>query len=128
MPIQVEGVAELTAVLQDESVRTAKRYLMRVAQPAADVVIEAMQETAPEMTTALEAGIGSQSKFSDTGLTVLIGPAWATFWGAFQEFGSAHLPALHWMTRAWESSQAKCLDVFQTEAVGLLMDLENKGK
>jgi HK97 gp10 family phage protein len=126
MPITVDGFAELTAVLQDYSVRSAKRYLTRVAQPAADVVIEAMEQTAPEMTHKLQEGIGSQNKFSDTGLTVLIGPAWATFWGAFQEFGSLHLPAQHWMTRAWESSQDRCLSVFQTEATAMLMDLENK--
>jgi HK97 gp10 family phage protein len=58
-------------------------------------------------------------------LTVSIGPAWETFWGAIQEFGTQHIPALHWMARAFESSKERCLAVFRTEAEAAILDLEN---
>lgn len=129
MPVTIEGLDELSTLLTEETARTAKRYLLKVAQPAADVVIEEMKTTAPEMTQRLEEGIGSQSRFTNaeqTNLTISIGPAWETFWGAFQEFGSSTYPALHWMERAWESCKNRCLDVFATEATAMLLDLENK--
>jgi len=120
---------ELSTLLQEETARTAKRYLLKVAQPAADVVIEEMKSTAPAMTERLEEGIGSQSRFTNsdqTNLVITIGPAWETFWGAMQEFGSSTYLALHWMERAWESCKDRCLSVFETEATAMLMDLENK--
>ncbi len=131
MGITVEGLDDLSRMLQEESPRTAKRWLLRVAQPAADVVIDEMKATAPAETERLEEGIGSQSRYSDsdnggTKLTVSIGPAWETFWGAIQEFGTQHIPALHWMARAWESCHDRCLSVFETEATAAIMDLENK--
>jgi HK97 gp10 family phage protein len=129
MPITVSGLNELSTLLTEETARTAKRYLLKVAQPAADVVIEEMKTTAPDMTHRLEEGIGSQSRFTNgeqTTLLVTIGPAWETFWGAFQEFGSSTYPALHWMERAWEGCKDRCMDVFLTEATGMLLDLENK--
>jgi len=129
MPITIDGLDELSTLLTEETARTAKRYLLRVAQPAADVVIDEMKQTAPEMTQRLEEGIGSQSRFTNgdqTNLTITIGPAWETFWGAFQEFGSSTYPAQHWMERAWESSKDKALSVFATEATAMLMDLERK--
>jgi HK97 gp10 family phage protein len=127
MPITIDGLSELSEMLTQQSVRTAKRYLLNVAKPAADVVVDAMQATAPEMTGRLDAEIGYQSKFTggdETTLTVKIGPALATFWGMFQEFGTAHQPARHWMQRAWEASQDKCLSVFGTEALARLADME----
>jgi HK97 gp10 family phage protein len=130
MPITVDGISDLSRMLQQESPRTAKRWLLKVAQPAADVVIDEMKSTAPAETERLEEGIGSQSRYSDSGdggtlLTVTIGPAWETFWGAIQEFGTQHTPALHWMARAFESCHEKCLSVFRTEAEAAILDLEN---
>jgi HK97 gp10 family phage protein len=130
MPITIDGLSELSDMLTRESARTAKRYLLNVTKPAADVVVTAMEATAPVETGRLDAGIDYQSQFTGGGdgttLTVKIGPARGTFWGMFQEFGTATEPAQHWMQRAWESCQDKCLSVFGTEALARLADMEEK--
>lgn len=117
-------------MLKTQSVRTAKRYLLNVAKPAAEVVIEAMEATAPVETGRLEGQIDYQSKFSGGGdgttLTVKIGPSRSTFYGMFQEFGTFDQPAQHWMARAWAACQDKCLSVFGTEALARLSDMEAK--
>lgn len=130
MPITIDGLSELSEMLTHESVRTAKRYLLNVAKPAAQVVIDAMKATAPVMTGRLDDELTYQSKFTGGGegttLTVKIGPARSTFWGMFQEFGTKDQPAKHWMSRAWAGCQDKCLSVFGTEALARLADMEEK--
>lgn len=130
MPITIDGLSELSEMLTHESARTAKRYLLNVAKPAAEVVLDAMKETAPELTGRLEEELTYQSKFTGGGegttLTVKIGPARPTFWGMFQEFGTATEPAQHWIQRAWESCQDSVLSVFGTEALARLADMEEK--
>lgn len=128
--IKIDGLSDLSEMLTHESVRTAKRYLLNVAKPAADVVVRALQSTAPERTGRLESEIDYQSKFSGDGdgttLTVKIGPSRSTFYGMFEEFGTIHQPAQHWMARAWATCQDKCLSVFGTEALARLADMEEK--
>lgn len=137
MPITIDGLSELSQMLTQESVRTAKRYLRNIAKPAAEVVVAAMEETAPESkgrhgaggTGRLEEGITYQSRFQggdETTLIVKIGPARNTWWGSLQEFGTHDQPAQHWMARAWEACQDKCLSVFGTEALARLADMEEK--
>lgn len=129
MPITISGLSELSEKLTRESARTAKRYLVNCAKPAADVVIEAMEQTVPKRSERLDEGLDYQTKFSgtdETTLTVHIGPARDTWWGSFQEFGTHDQPAQHWMGRAWESCQDKCLSVFATEALARLADMESK--
>jgi HK97 gp10 family phage protein len=120
MEIKIDGLSELSEMLTQESVRTAKRYLLNVAKPAAEVVIDAMDATAPVETGRLEGGIDYKTRFSGGGegttLTVNIGPDKETFWGSFQEFGSFDQPAQHWMACAWEACQDKCLSVFEDGA------------
>ena len=61
MPIIINGLSELSEMLTQESVRTAKRYLVNCAKPAADVVIEAMKETVPVgVTGRLDEELGYQ--------------------------------------------------------------------
>ncbi len=48
MSVKIDGLSELSEMLTQESVRTAKRYLVNCAKPAAEVVIEAMKETEGE--------------------------------------------------------------------------------
>jgi HK97 gp10 family phage protein len=131
MTIRIDGLSDLSEKLTHESARTAKRYLLNVARSAAEVVVRAMEETAPQETGRLEGEIDYQSKFSgteQTTLTVKIGPARATFWGMFQEFGTRNQPGQHWMARAWAGCQNECLSVFGTEALARLADMEEKGK
>lgn len=130
MPIRIDGLKELSDMLTKESARTAKRYLVNVAKPAAQVVLDALGETVPQgVTGRLEDNLGYQTRFTNgdgTTLTVHIGPSWETFWGMFDEFGTYKQPAQHWMGRAWASCQDKCLSVFGTEALARLADMEEK--
>lgn len=130
MPVTITGLSELSEMLTKESARTAKRYLLNAAKPAAQIVLDALQQTAPVMTGRLDEEMTYQSKFTGgenaTVLTVKIGPARNTFWGTFQEFGTATQPAQHWMLRAWESCQDKVLSVFATELLARLADMEEK--
>jgi Bacteriophage HK97-gp10, putative tail-component len=147
MDVKIDGLSELSEMLTHESVRTAKRYLENVAEPAAQVVLDAMAETCPVGVTGdLKRELTFQTRFSDgddTTLTVKIGPARETFWGLFQEFGTRNVsgtdkkgrpfhhesqPGQHWMQRAWAACQNKCLSVFGTEALARLADMEEKKK
>jgi HK97 gp10 family phage protein len=130
VPIVIEGLAELSEMLTTLTPKAAKRYLSRCAEPAAEVVIAAMEQTVPVGVGILEEGLGWQKKWSNEGdettMEINIGPLKPFFWGSLQEFGTAHQQGQHWMGRAWESSKDECLNVFATEAIGILQDLENK--
>jgi HK97 gp10 family phage protein len=129
MPIQIEGLADLSNMLAEMSPRAAKRWLLRAAEPAARVVLDAMHETVPVDVGVLEEA-GTWEKEWETGdeavLTISIGPKKGFFWGSLQEWGTHTNPAQHWLGRAWESCKNKCLGVFSTEAIGILQDLENR--
>jgi hypothetical protein len=128
--ITIDGLADLSTMLTDLTPRAAKRYLSRVAQPAAQVVLDAMVETVPVASGALAAHLGFQRKWGNEGdettLNIEIGPIKGYTWGSMQEFGTVHQPATHWFSHAWMASRDKCLNVFSTGAIGLLQDLENK--
>lgn len=132
MPVKIHGIEELSEMLTHESARTAKRYLSNVAKSAGQVVVDELKANAPVgATQRLEEGVGMQSRYSnadDTTLTVSIGPAWETFWGAIQEFGTQHMVGKHWVSRSFESCKDRCLSVFMTEATATIMDMENKAK
>jgi HK97 gp10 family phage protein len=130
MPIVIEGLAELSTLLTELAPAAAKRYLSRAAEPAAQVVIDAMEQTVPVGVGILEEELGWQKKWIDGGdettLEINIGPLKPAFWGSLQEFGTRYQVGQHWLGRAWESSKDECLSVFSTEALGILADLENK--
>jgi HK97 gp10 family phage protein len=132
MGIEIEGLAELSDLLTQETSRAAKRYLGRCAEPAAQVVLDALEQTVPTGIGILEEQLDWQKKFingdDDTTMQITIGPLKPAYWGSFQEFGTSTQEGQHWMGRAWESCKDQCLDVFQTELTGLLMDLENRKK
>lgn len=130
MSIEIDGLAELSDLLTNETPAAAKRYLSRCAEPAAQVVIDAMKETVPVGVGILEEALGWQKKWGATDdeavLDMVIGPLKLAFWGSFQEFGTVHQQGQHWMGSAWMDCRDRCLDVFATEAIGILQDLENK--
>ena len=118
-------------MLTHESARTAKRYLVNCAKPAAEVVISALDETVPVATGKLEGALDYQTRFENgegTTLTVKIGPTNEAWWGSWQEFGTHTQQGQHWMGRAWEGCQDKVLSVFATEMLARLADMEQKGK
>jgi len=128
--VTIDGLAELSNLLTELTPRAAKRYLSRCAEPAAQVVLDAMAETVPVGVGILEEELGWQKHWGSDGdettMVIEIGPIKGFFWGSLQEFGTVTQPAQHWFGRAWESSKDECLNVFATEAIGLLQDLENK--
>jgi HK97 gp10 family phage protein len=128
--IEIEGLAALSEMLTTLAPQAAKRYLSRAAEPAAQVVLDAMAETVPVGIGILEEELGWQKKWSDNGdettMEINIGPLRSAFWGSLQEFGTRFQQGQHWMGRAWEGCRDKVLDVFATEALGILADLENK--
>jgi hypothetical protein len=145
MSIEIEGLAELSAMLTELTPAAAKRYLTKVAEPAAMVVINAMKSTVPVGIGMLEEELGWQKHWindgDETTMEINIGPLKPAFWGSLQEFGTQDVEGTtkegkhfhhvaqagqHWMGRAWESCREECLDVFATGAIGLLQDLENK--
>lgn len=62
--IEIEGLADLSRLLMEESPAAAKRYLLRCAKPAAQVVIDAAHETVPVDVGFLEEQLGSQTEWS----------------------------------------------------------------
>src|ERR1700677_647463 len=66
MPIQIEGLADLSNMLAEMSPRAAKRWLLRAAEPAARVVLDAMHETVPVDVGVLEEA-GTWEKEWETG-------------------------------------------------------------
>jgi len=132
MPIQIEGLAELSELLTQESGKAARRYLTKCGKAAGNVVLDALKDTVPEgITGRLEDRLTQAVSFESDGettMTVRIGPAKSTWWGSWQEFGTRFQQGQYWMTKAWSSCRDRVLDVFATEATGLLLDLQNKKK
>ena len=134
MSVEIEGLAELSQLLTELAPRAAKRYLGRCAEKATQPLLDAMADTVPVHIGILEESFTTKKRYTNddggdaTTLELQVGPTRQAFWGSLQEFGApeAHVPATHWMGRAWESSKDECLNVFSTEAIGLLQDLENK--
>jgi HK97 gp10 family phage protein len=128
--ITIDGLAELSNLLTELAPRAAKRYLSRCVEPAAEVVISALEETVPVKAGILEESMVWQKKWGtdgdETTMNIAIGPLQMAFWGSFAEFGTATQPAQHWMQRAFEGCKDEVLNVISTECVGLLQDLENK--
>jgi hypothetical protein len=128
--ITIEGLADLSNMLTELTPKAAKRYLSRCAEPAAQVVLDAMAETVPVGVGILEEELGWQKHWGtdgdETTMEIEIGPLKPAFWGSLQEFGTATQAAKHWFGTAWMGCRDACLNVFVTECTGLLMDLENK--
>ena len=143
MMVEIEGLEELSTLLTEIAPTAAKRYLSKVAEPAAEVVIASMKQTVPVDIGILEEGFGWQKKWlndgDETTMEITIGPLKPYFWGSLQEFGTqdvsgtgkksgkhfhhASQPAQHWMSRAWEACKEDCLSVFVQGVNDLLQKL-----
>lgn len=128
--VHIDGLAELSEMLTTLTPQAAKRYLSRCAEPAAQVVLDAMAETVPVGIGILEEELGWQKHWGNDGdqttMEIEIGPLKPAFWGSLQEFGTATQPAQHWFGTAWMGCRDEVLDVFTTEVDLLCVDLENK--
>ena len=129
--VHIDGLKELDELLHNGTKRAAKRYIERCLQPAVDTVLAALDETVPvhfgDLKDSLTWEKGRwQSGDGESSLSVDVGPTKGFAWGSMQEFGTVNQKAQHWMGRAWEGCKDETLNVFVTECVGLLLDLENK--
>ncbi len=127
---EIEGLAELSNLLTELTPRAAKRYLSRVAEPAAQVVLDAMAETVPVGVGILEEQLGWRKHWGTDGdqttMEIEIGPLKPAFWGSLQEFGTHTQPATHWFGEAWMGCRDEVLNVFATEAAELCTHLKNR--
>jgi HK97 gp10 family phage protein len=90
-----------------------------------------MHETVPVGQGVLEEALGYEverwkSSDGESSLTIDVGVYKGYRWGSLQEFGTIYQPAQHWFGRAFEASKDDVLNEFSTNAVGLLLDLQNK--
>jgi HK97 gp10 family phage protein len=130
MPITVTGLKELSDALTTQSNEAAKRYLSKVMQPAADIVVAACEETAPVAIGILEESIVTQKKWTsgdgETSANIAIGPLKSIFYGTFQEWGTKTEPPQFWMTRAWEGCKDKVLEQFVEGAKEMTTSIKAK--
>lgn len=106
---QIEGLDELEEAFTAGSKRAVRKFLQRVEQRAAKVLRMALSEEAPYDTGALSEDIHIQTLQGDGTLTVRVGPSKRTFYGMFQEFGTIHTPAQHWMELTAKEHQDEVL-------------------
>jgi HK97 gp10 family phage protein len=108
----IEGLDELEEAFTNGAKRAVKKFLRRVEMRAAKPLVESAKQYAPYRTGDLEMDIHRQSVTSDGALTLRIGPSQETFYGLIQEFGDAHLPALHWLENSARAVQDEVLQEF----------------
>jgi len=65
--VHIDGLAELSNLLTELTPKAAKRYLSRCAEPAAQVVLDAMAETVPVGVGILEEELGWQKHWGTDG-------------------------------------------------------------
>lgn len=108
----IEGLDELEEAFTSGSKRAVKKFLRKVEMQAAKPLVRSLEETAPYNTGNLEGSIGRQSVVSEDALTVRVGPSSSAFYGMFQEFGTEHVPALHWMENGARAVQDEVLQEY----------------
>jgi HK97 gp10 family phage protein len=115
--IEITGLKELSEMLTQIAPKAARSYLVKCAKPAAQVIVEAMQSTAPTEVGTLRDSIVYRNQWGtaeDGGeaLITSVGPNKHVPWGMWQEFGTSHIAGRHWMGQAWSDCQERVLDVF----------------
>jgi HK97 gp10 family phage protein len=115
--IEITGLKELSEMLTQIAPKAAKSYVVKCAKPAAEVIVEAMQSTAPSEVGTLRDSIVYRNQWgiADDGgeaLITSVGPNKHVPWGMWQEFGTSHIAGRHWMSQAWSDCQERVLDVF----------------
>lgn len=120
----IEGLDELEEAFTNGAKRAVKTFLRHVEMQAAKPIIESAKQNAPYRTGALELDIHRTSVTSDGALTLRIGPSQQTFYGLIQEFGDAHVPALHWLENSARAVQDEVLQEFYDALTEGLEDMK----
>jgi HK97 gp10 family phage protein len=124
----ITGLDELETTLNEGGKQAAVKFLRKVEKTAARIFQTAAEGTAPYDTGNLAENIGIGSSLLGDTLTVRVGPRPAAFYGLFQEFGApeAHVPAQHWLSRAFDETKDEALNEVVNTATETLNDLAKK--
>jgi HK97 gp10 family phage protein len=128
--IEVKGLAELEDILNNKAPKAAIQTLRNIEKQAGRVFQEAAEQTAPYDPSMPEPHLKDNIKIAskvtgDGELTVRVGPGNKTFWGMFQEFGTATEPAQHWLQRAFDQSLDQAVTAIEA-AIARIGDLMRK--
>ncbi len=120
----IEGLEELEEAFTNGSKRSVKKFLRKVEMQAAKPLVRSAKEYAPYETGNLEMEEHRMSLTSDGALTVRVGPSSHAFYGIFQEFGTEHDPALHWLESSAKAVQNEVLDEYHEALTEGLEDMK----
>lgn len=116
----IEGLEDLEEAFTNGSKRAVKKFLRKVEMQAAKPLVESAKQFAPYETGNLEMEEHRMSVTSDGAMTVRVGPSARAYYGIFQEFGTEHNPALHWLENSARAVQDDVLErYFEALSEGL---------
>ncbi|HZP06778.1 MAG TPA: HK97 gp10 family phage protein [Terracidiphilus sp.] len=120
----IEGLDELEEAFTNGSQHTVKKFLRKVHNDAAQILVTALSENAPYEEGTLSEDIHKNTTTNTDGVLTRVGPSREAYWGLFQEFGApeANVPALHWAEEGAKSVQD---EVLQKHYEGLSEGLED---
>lgn len=119
--VQVEGLTELNAALQDLGDKVAKQFLRKAGKEASDLFVEAAKQRAPVLKKATrqrqpgtlrDSIIAKVSLRKGKGLSVRVGPKKEVFYARFVEFGTSKMAPHPYMRPAWDNEKQAALDAF----------------
>lgn len=120
----IEGLDELEEAFTNGSARAVKKFLRRAEMQAAKPLVQSAKDFAPYDTGLLESDIHRASVVSADALTVRVGPGPEAFYGIFQEFGTEHVAALHWLENSARAVQDQVLQEFYEALTEGLQDMK----
>lgn len=120
----IEGLDELEEAFTNGAKRAVRKFLRGVEFKAAKPLVESAKAFAPYETGNLEMEEHRQTVTSDGALTVRVGPSSRAFYGMFQEFGTEHVPALHWLENSARAVQDQVLEVYYQALTDGLQDMK----
>lgn len=108
----IEGLDELEEAFTQGSKRLVKKFLQKVEREATKPLVESAKQYAPYETGNLEMEIHRESVTSDGALTMRVGPSSRAFYGTFDEFGTEHQAATHWLENSARAVQDEVLEEY----------------
>lgn len=108
----IEGLDELEEAFTNGSKRAVKKFLQKVEREATKPLVASAKQYAPYETGNLEMEIHRESVTSDGALTMRVGPSSRAFYGAFDEFGTEHQAATHWLENSARAVQDEVLQEY----------------
>lgn len=108
----IEGLDELEEAFTSGSKRAVKKFLQKVERQATKPLVASAKQYAPYETGNLEMEIHRESVTSDGALTLRVGPSSRAYYGIFDEFGTIHQGATHWLENSARAVQNEVLEEY----------------